>query len=128
MYGARALTCSQCSAENGQSPEVWPEGRKDDQGKMRWGLVPFDAVGGIVRVLDFGAKKYSDRNWEQGMDWQRCFDALMRHLTAWWAREPADPETGFSHLWHAGCCILFLIAYEMRGVGKDTRPNAAPHN
>jgi hypothetical protein len=49
----------------------------------------------------------------------------MRHLTAWWERENdgLDEETGYSHLWHAGCCLMFLIAYEIRGVGKDDRPN-----
>jgi hypothetical protein len=98
------------------------EGRKDDAGKAPWHLVPFDAVGCIVKVLDFGAKKYGPRNWEKGMDWSRCFDATIRHLTAWHGGEARDAETGFSHLWHAGCCILFLIAYELRGTGRDDRP------
>lgn len=98
-------------------------GRKDDGGKDPWGLLPFDAVRAIVKVLAFGAKKYSERNWEAGMDWHRPFDACLRHLTAWWEGEAADPETGYSHLWHAGCCVIFLIAYEIRGVGKDDRPN-----
>lgn len=98
------------------------EGRKDDTGKDPWDLVPFDALRGIVKVLRFGAGKYAPRNWEQGMDWSRPFSACLRHLTAWWGGERKDPETGFSHLWHAGCCILFLIAYEIRGVGKDDRP------
>jgi Domain of unknown function (DUF5664) len=97
-------------------------GHKNDQGKAPWHLLPFDALRAIVAVLGFGAKKYGDRNWEGGMDWDRPFGALMRHMSAWWQRESADPETGFSHLWHAGCCILFLIAYELRGIGRDTRP------
>lgn len=102
------------------------EGRKDDAGKAPWHLVPFDAVGCIVKVLQFGAKKYAPRNWEKGMDWGRPFDACIRHLTSWWHGERADPETGFSHLWHAGCCIVFLIAYELRGIGRDDRPSLAP--
>jgi hypothetical protein len=98
------------------------EGVKFDDGKDSWHLLPYDAVRGIVKVLGFGAQKYAARNWEAGMDWSRCFSALQRHLTAWWERDPGDRDTGWSHLWHAGCCILFLIAYEMRGVGKDDRP------
>jgi hypothetical protein len=39
--------------------------------------------------------------------------------------EDKDPETGFSHLSHVGCCALFLIAYELRGAGLDDRPGAA---
>ncbi|RBP03782.1 hypothetical protein DFR50_14230 [Roseiarcus fermentans] len=101
-------------------------GRKDDSGKDPWHLLPFDAVRAIVKVLAHGAKKYEPRNWERGMDWERPYAACLRHLTAWWDREEGDPETGFSHLWHAGCCIVFLIAFELRGIGRDTRPAAAP--
>lgn len=103
-------------------PEAQPEGRKDDAGKDPWDLVPFDAVREIVKVLAFGAKKYSERNWEAGMAWSRPFSACMRHLTAWWEGEDKDPETGISHLAHAGCCVLFLLAYSLRGKGKDDRP------
>lgn len=104
------------------------EGVKYDTGKLRWSLLPFDGLVSILKVLEFGAKKYSPRNWELGMDWDRPFDACLRHLTAWWCREDSgkgpsrDADTGYSHLWHAGCCILFLIVYELRGKGKDTRP------
>ena len=104
------------------------EGRKDDQGKARFSLLPWDAMKAIVKVLLFGAKKYGDRNWEAGMDWDRLFDALLRHLTDWWQRNDKghgpgrDADTGYSDLWHAGCCVLFLITYELRGIGKDTRP------
>jgi hypothetical protein len=59
------------------------------------------------------------------MAWSRCFGALMRHMTAWWEERDVDEETGMSHLWHAGCCILFLIAYELRGLGTDDRPRDA---
>lgn len=97
-------------------------GRKDDAGKDPWSLLPFDAVRAIVKVLQYGAGKYAPRDWEGGMLWSRPFDALLRHLTAWWEGERADPETGMSHLWHAGCCAVFLISYEIRGVGIDDRP------
>ncbi|HVJ31682.1 MAG TPA: dATP/dGTP diphosphohydrolase domain-containing protein [Terriglobia bacterium] len=98
------------------------EGRKDDGGKDPWHLAPFDAFRAIIKVLAFGAQKYAPRNWENGMAWSRCFAALMRHLTSWWEGEPCDPETGFSHLWHAGCCICFLISFELRAIGTDDRP------
>ena len=97
------------------------EGIKHDTGKPMWAILPFDAIGSIAKVLTFGAEKYGPRNWEKGMDWDRPFSALMRHLTSWWEGEDKDKETGFSHLWHAGSCLLFLIAYELRGTGRDTR-------
>jgi len=97
------------------------EGRKDDTGKVRIELFPPEAMFAISSILTFGAGKYGDRNWEEGMNWSRVFGALMRHMWAWWRGEKADAETGYSHLWHAGCCIAFLIAYEARGSGADDR-------
>lgn len=99
------------------------EGKKFDQGKDPWHLAPWDAFRAIVKVLAFGANKYAERNWEQGMAWSRPFSALQRHLTSWWMGDSIDEETGYSHLWHAGCCIMFLIAYEIRGTGTDDRPS-----
>lgn len=126
------IVCPVCKgyAELGAAHTCIPQedkavmGVKLDSGKLGWHLLPYDAVCAIIRVIDFGAKKYAARNWELGMDWSRMHSAAMRHMSAWWQREEGDPDTGFSHLWHAGCCILFLIAYELRGKGKDDRPDA----
>lgn len=98
------------------------EGRKDDAAKPRHDLIPPELPDAVARVLTFGAGKYGERNWEQGMAWGRPFAALMRHMWAWWRGEDKDPETGMSHLWHAACCLAFLTAYEARGAGKDDRP------
>lgn len=97
-------------------------GNKNDLGKDPWDLAPWDAFRAIVKCLAFGATKYAPRNWERGMAWSRLYGALIRHMTAWWERESIDPESKMSHLWHAGCCVVFLIAYELRGVGLDNRP------
>ena len=85
--------------------------------------MPPDALNQIAQVLAFGATKYGDRNWERGMNWSRPFAALMRHMWAWWRGEDRDPETGLSHLAHAGCCILFLLTYQGHATGKDDRPH-----
>ena len=97
-------------------------GVKFDQGKIPMHLHPPEPLFAIGEIWDFGQKKYSARNWEEGMDWSRPFGALMRHMWAWWGGEKKDPETGKSHLWHAGCCIFMLITYEIRGIGTDDRP------
>lgn len=107
-------------------------GIKYDTDKTRIELFPGDVLYAISDILTYGAVKYADRNWEKGMAWGRVFGALMRHLWAWWQhRTPTktnwifgelDMETTRSHLWHAGCCLVFLIAWEMRGVGTDDRP------
>ena len=108
------------------------EARKDDSAKIRLELVPPEMVFAIGDILTFGAKKYDDRNWELGMSWGRVFGALMRHLWAWWGGkgptaksfllDTVDSETQRSHLWHAACCLTFLVAYEERSLGTDDRP------
>ena len=103
-----------CPARNG--------GRKDDQAKLPYHLLAPEFLEEVSRVLEFGANKYAARNWEKGMAWHRPFAALMRHMWAWWKGEGNDPETGYSHLAHAACCIMFLLAYEKRGIGDDDRP------
>lgn len=99
-------------------------GLKFDEDKVRYELLPPELIEATSNVLTFGAKKYADRNWELGMNWSRPFGALMRHMWAWWNPfvSDNDPETGYSHLHHAACCLAFLISYEARGTGNDDRP------
>lgn len=89
--------------------------------KTRFDLVPFSAVGEIANVLAYGAEKYSANNWCRGTAWSRYYAALCRHVFAWWQGEDLDPETGLSHLAHAGCCLLFLMEYQRNGWGSDDR-------
>lgn len=82
---------------------------KHDQDKPRWDLLPLEAVGYVVDVLTFGAKKYAPDGWRQVPEWRRrYYAAALRHLVAWWKGERVDPESGLPHLAHAGCCLLFL--------------------
>lgn len=85
------------------------EGRKFDQGKPDWSLLPMKSVEEVVKVLTYGAEKYDRENWRIIPDAKnRYFAATMRHLTAWWNGERVDDETGISHLAHAICCLHFL--------------------
>jgi len=95
---------------------------KHDQNKLEWGLLPPDALESTIQVLMFGAQKYDAHNWSKGMLWSRLFNALMRHMWAWWRGERLDPESGLPHLAHAMCCLLFLLSHELRGIGTDDRP------
>lgn len=90
-------------------------GIKHDSGKLPLELLPTDALEEIAKVLQFGAKKYARRNWEGGIKYSRLVGAVLRHSFAWLRGEDKDPETGYSHMAHAGCEILFLIAFECRG-------------
>lgn len=97
------------------------DGTKYDTGKPRFDLIAPESLTGLASILAYGANKYAARNWELGMDWGRVYGAMQRHLNAWWGGENRDPETGYSHLAHAFCNLMFLIAYEARGIGKDDR-------
>lgn len=97
------------------------EARKDDTGKPRMDLIPPEALYALGRVLEYGARKYADRNWEKGFAWGRSVAALKRHLSAWEAGQDFDPESGMPHLWHVLTNAAFLLAFEARGVGTDDR-------
>ena len=107
------------------------EARKsiESASKPRLELVPWTAVTEIAEVLTFGAEKYDANNWCRGARWGRYFAALCRHIFAWWSGEEKDPETGKSHLAHAGCCLLFLMEYQRNTWGTDDRfkgPDSQP--
>jgi hypothetical protein len=90
-------------------------GKKDDAAKTRWHLFPFDALEEIAKVLTRGAAKYGDGNWEHvDAAKDRYTSALLRHVAAWRQGVRDDPEWGLHHLAHAGCCLLFLLALELR--------------
>ena len=86
-------------------------GEKYDDEKLRWDLLPFREIEQIVGVLNYGAKKYEDYNWQKVRPFfQRYFNALMRHIYARFIlRQVTDPESGKPHLAEAGCCLLFLM-------------------
>ena len=90
-------------------------GRKFDAGKLDYTLVPWDGLEEVVKVLEFGARKYARDNWKhvEGAD-TRYLAAAFRHLIAYNTGEKVDQETGLSHLAHAGCCLLFLLSLEKR--------------
>lgn len=96
-------------------------GRKDDAGKNRVDLLPFVALEDIAQVLTFGAKKYDSWNWTKGIVYSRLLGAALRHLFAWARGQDRDPESGLSHLAHAGCCVVFLLYFEHYRKDLDDR-------
>lgn len=90
-------------------------GVKADSTKPRFSLLPWASVLEVVKVLEFGAAKYAEDNWQKVPDAsRRYFDAAMRHMVAWREGETLDPESGFHHLAHATCCLLFMLWFEVK--------------
>lgn len=89
-------------------------GVKDTIGKLDWCLLPINALREVVKVLDYGAKKYSKDNWQKVEPYEYK-KAAFRHWTAYVEGEKNDPETGLSHLAHLACDVLFLLWFELKG-------------
>lgn len=88
---------------------------KYDQGKADWSLMPFEALEGVVKVLEFGAQKYSRDNWKVGggLTVTRVLNSCLRHVFAYVRGEKLDPESGLSHIDHAMCNLIFAAYYIM---------------
>jgi hypothetical protein len=97
------------------------EGVKHDQDKLRMDLIPVSGINAVAETLTHGAKKYGDRNWENGLLYSRVYAALLRHLTAWWGGEDIDSESGLSHLSHVATNAFFLVELSNKE-GHDDRP------
>lgn len=98
-----------------------PTGVKHDQDKPDMSLLSNTALVKIAQVMSYGKRKYSANNWRGGLHWSRPLAAAARHLYAYIGGEDKDPETGFSHLAHACCCLMFILEFEETHKELDDR-------
>lgn len=91
------------------------QGVKYDSEKLRWSLIPYESIKETIKVLMYGGDKYpEDDNWKRVPHArERYYNASLRHITIWFHGEKYDPETGFHHLAHAVCCLLFILWFEL---------------
>lgn len=97
------------------------KGIKYDSGKLRYGLIPPEAMLALAKVLTYGSKKYTDNSWQNLPDFeQRYTDALMRHLEAHRSGQVIDSVedggSGLPHMWHVLCNAAFLVWGQDHGV------------
>lgn len=89
-------------------------GVKFDKGKPRWDLLPLEAVEEVVKVMTFGANKYTPDGWKTVEDAEnRYFAAQMRHSVANRLEEETDPESGLLHLAHEACNAIFRLQLKL---------------
>lgn len=85
-------------------------GVKYDQEKPDWSLLPWRAAEEVVRVLMFGARKYSPDNWRRVPGLQaRYRNAAQRHLVEDRKGLRFDPESGRRVLAHAVASLMFVL-------------------
>ncbi len=88
--------------------------------------IPADVLTEIADIFTFGCIKYSAHNWRQGMSWSRCFGPLERHLNKFWLRYDGDVDSKKHHLAHAAWNCIALIEYEYCKLGEDDRIKYPP--
>jgi hypothetical protein len=91
------------------------KGRKFDANKLRYDLVPMDALDEIVRRFTHGAEKYAPGNWKEVDDAvERYSAALMRHFSKYRQGERKDPEaSGLSHIGAVAWNALVLVWFDL---------------
>lgn len=87
-----------------------PAGQKFDSNKIPVHLFDPEFMEGVSRVLGFGAEKYAPNNWRGGIHYTRLIGAAYRHLNAINKGEDVDSESNLPHVYHLGCCVMFLAS------------------
>lgn len=95
------------------------QGERKNEGKLKWHTFPLFLIEPLIRVGDFGAKKYAAFNFLKGLSVNACLDSAKRHMAAF--EDPSvsdfDEESGLVHLAHAAWNLL-VAAYMVK-----TRPD-----
>ena len=80
-----------------------------------------NALGGVTRVLEYGARKYARNNYRKGLPFTEIYDSMRRHQMAWLNGEDTDPESGLLHVDHIVANALFLAELTRRTPQMDDR-------
>lgn len=95
---------------------------KVTKGKLRYDLLPIEAIQEVVKAFMYGADKYEDWNWlGDNTKWSSYYDAGRRHGDADWMGEDKDSDSGLSHLAHEIASKIILLTLKMQEKGIDDR-------
>ena len=108
--------CSQCvklkqdikTLMRSPSDTVETVGKKNDAEKPPIHMIPAEFIEQVALAFAFGANKYGENNFRQGIKCSRLISAALRHLLAILRGEWLDPESGLPHWAHAGASIAML--------------------
>lgn len=98
-----------------------PKGQKFDTGKLQYDLVPFECLDELAKIMTYGCIKYGKPSgWQFVEDMEnRYFAALMRHISAYRRGEIFDAESGYRHLSHALCNVVFILWQQIQEDSND---------
>lgn len=100
-----------------------------NEGKLKWSLVHFKSLEPLVRVLMYGAEKYTvvkegvtisgAHNWKKGLNRKEILESMQRHLASLIDGEEVDSESGISHIGHIGCNAMFYTYMKENNLGGE---------
>lgn len=98
-------------------------GIKHDGGKPRFSLLPGLAIAEVIKVGEFGSKKYGDHNYRKGMPVTKYINAAFRHVFIEWLFKGVDldEESGLHHLAHGAWNVLAALEQSMLKPELDDR-------
>lgn len=95
--------------------------------KLPLSVIPSVALAEEAKALLDGACKYGRHNYRiTGVRASVYYDAVMRHLMAWWEGENCAADSGVHHLAHARACLAILLDAEYMHKLNDDRPPKMP--
>ena len=108
-YAGHDDNCDCAVCDDIRMRKVLNPGVKHDQGKPDYTLLPLKTLEGVVRVMEFGVKKYARDDWKRLPDgYNRYLAAHLRHM-AEVLEDPKhiDYESGLLSYDHALCDLIF---------------------
>ena len=106
-----------------------PSNPKDAVGikKVPESTVPAPVIMELGIAMLEGALKYGRHNYRViGVRASVYYDALQRHVKAFWEGQDIDPASGMPHIVKAMACLTVLRDAQIRGNWVDDRPPRTP--
>lgn len=91
--------------------------------KVPLSTIPANVLAEIGLAMFEGARKYGRHNYRiAGIRSSIYYDAVLRHLIAWWENEDIDEDSGLNHITKALACLVILRDAQLNNKITDDRP------
>ena len=91
--------------------------------KVPFSVISVPVLGEVGLAMLEGARKYGRHNYrEAGVRASVYYDAMLRHMGAFWEGEDIDPDSGLSHVTKAIAGLMVLRDSMIKGNWVDDRP------
>jgi len=91
--------------------------------KVPFSVISVPVLGEVGLAMLEGARKYGRHNYRiSGVRASVYYDAMLRHMGAFWEGEDIDPDSGLSHVTKAIAGLMVLRDSMIKGNWVDDRP------